>query len=666
MHRWPAPALLGLAAGILLSFQAGSAALALTLLALCGAALLVPELRAALVLAGLFCLVGYGRAEVHQVLAAQDPLQGLEGQVLRVQGTVTESPRRRGRGLAFLLLLSQPTSATVLAEVYGGALPQVAAGERWELRGRLRPLRGARYPGGFDEAAWLGREGVHHRFSVEVARRLGPPQGWTPQALAWTFRQWLIDGVERSLPPDPAGLLVGLTLGDTSGLSRQVTEDFRTLGASHLLAASGLNVALVAGMVAGVGRLAGWSRRRTALLALAAVAFYALLAGGSPSVVRAAAMAALALLALALGRRTDVLHCLLLACLGILILRPQWLYDIGFQLSVAALVGLLALAPGLARKMERLPRWLRLNLAVSAAATLATAPLLAWHFQQAPPLSLLANLLMVPPAELLVPLGLAAACVAAWSPWLATPFMALCRILLQYLLGLSSWLASLSPGGAVARPSEAVMGAAFLGLVLLHLGLEGKGSRSARVGLAAAVAALLGWGLTPPAPSGLLEVRLADLRAGAAAWVTTPGGKDLLLLESEEAREEGLAMLRAQGLGGADGLLVVGQAAGSQTLEPEVAVEAGSGWLILRYREFSLLWSTSGELPPGGARVALVPRRAEPARVLPALEPLLLVWPGGPPRRAWRQAGGAAWVMGERGPLELRSDGHWLRWGPWR
>ena len=225
-------------------------------------------------------------------------------------------------------------------------------------------------------------------------------------ALALGHRDQIRARAERALdsgmPAREAALARGFVLGEDERIDAATVEDFRRSGLSHLLAVSGQNVALLALLAMPLLALLGMSLRARLLWIVAAIAVYVPLAGGGPSIVRAGVMGALTLLATFAGRRASRLYALAIAAIVTLAIDPRIGADVGWQLSFAAVLGILAIARPLRRAIaSRLgPGGLRGALAegtaVTVAATLATAPLIVFHFGELSTVSLVANLLALP------------------------------------------------------------------------------------------------------------------------------------------------------------------------------------------------------------------------------------------------------------------------------
>jgi competence protein ComEC len=292
----------------------------------------------------------------------------------------------------------------------GRAPPQ---GARLEVLGELVLPREP--SNGFDEGAWLSRQGVHVVLRGDRWRMVGT-RGGLP-GLADRLRVWLGRSSARGLAGERRGIVEGVVLGDDAGLSDGLRRDFRASGLYHLLAVSGQNVALVAGSALFVAWLAGLPRLVGELGALAAIGAYVLAVGAQPSVVRAAVAGALGSLAWLAARQKDRWHFLLLGAIVLLAWNPYTLLDPGFELSFAAVVSIFTLAPRIRRVLDGYPVPGKLAdvVAVSTACGLATAPVSWFQFHAVPVLTVPANALAAPAVVPLLGLGLATAAATPLS-----------------------------------------------------------------------------------------------------------------------------------------------------------------------------------------------------------------------------------------------------------
>lgn len=364
----------------------------------------------------LVALAASGASASLEVVVTDDPRAiagGLAGQprvLVAARARTLDSGGRHWRVDADVVVLADAASWT-------GLLPS----QRVRAAGLLLPAEG----GDLVAAAFAARG---------PPERLGTPSRM--QRAAGDLRAGLVRAA-AVLPAGPRGLLPGLVLGDTSGMDPVLVEQFRTTGLSHLVAVSGANCAIVVGAVVWLLRRAGVPRVPLAVVAALTLAGFVVLARPSPSVLRAAAMGAIALLALATGRSRVALPALAAAVLGLVLLVPSLAWSAGFALSVVATAGIVLAGPALtaALRRRRVPAGVAEALAVSLAASLATAPIIAALSGTVSLVSVPANLLAapaVPPATVLgvlatlvSPLSEPAASGLAWLAGLPTRWLVL-------------------------------------------------------------------------------------------------------------------------------------------------------------------------------------------------------------------------------------------------
>jgi competence protein ComEC len=342
------------------------------------------------------------------------------------------------------------------------------------------------------------------------------------------------------LDPRSAGLLPGLVVGDTRAMDPVLAEDFRRAGLTHLTAVSGANVAIALTGVLWPLRRRAVDRRVQAVIGGLVLVGFVVLARPSPSVVRAAAMGAVTLLALASGRSKAAIPALG-AAVGVLLLHdPGLARDAGFALSVAATAAIVLLAPGWSRRLRDRgwPPVLADALAVSTAAGLATAPIVAGLSGTVSLVSLPANLLAAPAVAPATVLGLLAAVVGVLVPPLADGLVWLAGWPVRWLVLIAERAAAV-PDAAAGWPAGT--GGAVLLTVLFLLGAWGlwRFGRLRPLALAALVGlVVLGWPIRqtvrgwPPQDTIAVacDVGQGDalvLPAGPAAGVLVDTGPDV-------------------------------------------------------------------------------------------------------------------------------------------
>lgn len=368
----------------------------------------------------------FGATVTARVVLLEQPRPVRYGHTALVQVRGWQAPGlgRRGKGERIMLRIGQRV-----------AWPAAATGEIVVVRGRLRAL------GPFE--SYEARRGAHAALSVEAAALTGTARGG-PARLVDAVRRRAERALDAGLPVPQSALLRGMTLGQDEALSDATRREFRTSGLAHVLAASGANIALMLALALPLLAWLGAGRRGRLLGALALIALYVPLAGAGPSIQRAGAMGAATTVAALAGRAASRWYALLLAAAVTLIANPRASGDPGWQLSFAAVVAIALLAPGVGRRLRarRMPEPVADAVAISCAATLGTAPLLAFHFGQVSLVSLPANLLAAPAVAPITWLGLLAAALGQVATALALPLNALNAYLLAYV----GWVAHAAAG----------------------------------------------------------------------------------------------------------------------------------------------------------------------------------------------------------------------------
>ncbi len=350
-------------------------------------------------------------------------------------------------------------------------------------------------------------------------------------AAAQRFRSFVGDAIKRLFPRREAGLLLGLALGDDSELDPALERDFRATGLGHLLVVSGQNVAMVLAPILGLAAALGLSRVLRFLVAAATVLFFVIVTGAEPSVVRAGVMAGLTVTGVLLGRPRSTASILAGAVLILLVFDPSLAWSVGFQLSVAATAGMVAMATPLAELLRFLPRPVALAAGTTIAAQTGVTPLLLFHFNEVPIVTVLANLLAFPAVSPALLLGLAAGAVGVVSEPLARPLVALATLPMRYLELIADRLASAPIPWVTSSSgwSSLIGGGAVVVALAWWLGRRRRLPRLAIVS-ACLLLPVVVWSsaLRGGPPSGLV-VRFFDVGQGDAALVTSPAGANVLI-----------------------------------------------------------------------------------------------------------------------------------------
>jgi len=511
--------------------------------------------------AAVFCLI----ALLYQLSLPQDNPAWVgyynERGAVELTGIVDAPPELHGDSLSLtvrvesLTPLSSDSAPVSPDEVRGRILLQVPAGSAYTygdlllVRGNLEtPSEGS----AFSYRAYLFHQGIYSSAQFAQVRVLAHEQGSPLRAAIYRLREHSLQVLRQIFPEPESALLRGILLGDESGLSPELEGAYALTGTAHIIAISGFNMVILASLVTALctRSLGSW---RGGMLAILVLGFYTVLVGASASVVRAAIMGSFSIIGASIRRRGNALNSLGVSVLLMILFNPHLPWDVGFQLSAAATLGLALFAGPMQARLQRLLES-RLNeetakrltgplteyLLVTLAAQVLALPLIAFHFRQVSPLFLIANPLILPAQPLVMVLGLVAMVAGLLAPalgsvlaWLAWPFAA-------YTNRMVTWLAGLAPAGWQLPRFSFFWVLAFYALVLA-LTLPGKPKigkltlRPAAPILVLACACILVWSAAANAPDGKLHVCVLSGSEKPVVLMRTSGGRFLLLGGSLEA-----------------------------------------------------------------------------------------------------------------------------------
>ncbi len=408
----------------------------------------------------------------------------------------------------------------------------------------------------FSYKDYLARQGIHSVIrSYGSITTLARDQGNPFFTALYAFQARALATVNALFPEPAASLLAGILLGVDTGIPSDLQNAFSATNTAHIVAISGYNISIVAGMLSLLairltgGRTDFGPRRRglTALIVLAGLAAYTLLVGATPSVVRAAWMGALSVLAVYFRRQNDALTALAFSALVMTAWSPPILYDLGFQLSFLATLGLILYTSRLADWFSGwLRRWMSAERArqvvgalsdsfiVTLAAQITSTPLLLFAFRRFSVVGLWTNLLVLPAQPPIEILGGLATLVGVILPplgqviaWVAWPFLA-------WTIGIVEWMARLPYAsfevGRLATPLLGLYFVLLFGATLVdwsrwHISF---GVRPAIALGAFVVVGIWTWNLASTLPDGRAHVEFLDA-GGPATLVRTPQGNRILI-----------------------------------------------------------------------------------------------------------------------------------------
>ncbi len=460
----------------------------------------------------LLALVGWTNFAVQTTALAPDDLRHVIGEkpaLVTVRGNLLETPSLR------IYVRDEETVERMVASV---RVTELRTGEKWitangdiivttpgvlgekffsgqpvEISGVLARPDLPVAEGIFDYRAYLEKLGIFYSLKTEGTNewQLGANPLFTPpysaRFIAWAQRT-------LALGLDPADkstqLLLAMTLGQKTALTDEVSEPFMRSGTMHIFAISGLHIALIAGILLAVLRVVRLPRAACGCVVLPLIWFYTAATGWQPSAIRSTIMMSVIIVGWMLKRPSDLLNSLAAAGLIILVWEPQQLFQASFQLSFFVVLSIALFSPPLEKihdrflqtdpllPVELLPRWRRwLNtplrflttgFTTSLAAWLGSLPLTAYYFHIFNPISLLANVVIVPLSSLALMANLGGILCGNWLPSFTELFNNAAWFFMYLMVWFSEAFTKI-PGAWVNIPTPSLIGIAIYFALLIGI-----------------------------------------------------------------------------------------------------------------------------------------------------------------------------------------------------
>lgn len=406
-------------------------------------------------------------------------------------------------------------------------------GQAIKVQGSIFEPQGQRNPYGFDYKGYLKTKGVYALMSAK-ANNISKLEGGSENSILGIcikIRKRLVDTINASLPEQHAALLNGMLLGAREKLPEELENDFSRCGLTHIMCVSGANISFVIVFIVAIISSFTKNRQVTCISSIIAIVFFTLLVGFSPPVARAALMGIIVVIAKMLHRKSDVYTSVAAASLVILMVKPLTLFDIGFQLSVAGTLSLIAFYKPIKKLFIFLPGAISDAAACALAAQIGVLPITLYYFNALSFVSILANILAVPITGIITILGFIAALLGLLSLHLSQFISGLNFYLLHFILFIVRYLSGLKWAVIyVATPRLWQILAYYVIAILLIKGGKLFKFKYNFACICVSVVMIIG----PTAhnylfPAGNMEVTFVDVGQGDCALVKTPEGKNILI-----------------------------------------------------------------------------------------------------------------------------------------
>ena len=371
--------------------------------------------------------------------------------VVKIQGMVAEEPDVRSRS-CLLTFSANEINMDGGREVSGAALVRVPRYPAYHYGDMLQVVGKLETPPqfeDFDYKSYLAQQGIYSVIYYPRVELLGQGEGFKPLQWIYSLRERLSNSLTRALPEPQGSLAQGILLGIRGNIPDSLSQAFSRTGTAHLLAISGLHIAIVIGMVLSFSILVfGRQHSIYIWLALVAIWLYALLTGMRPPVIRGAIMGSLFLIAEYLGRQRSAVTALAFAAAVMVGIQPQLLWSVSFQLSFLAMTGLIFLYPyfqtwgrkGIAslfgdrERIVAAGSMITDSFAVTLAAIVAVWPLIAYNFGIVSLVGLPATFFSLPALPAIIVTAALVAFVGFLAPLAAQILGWLAWLFLSYLL----------------------------------------------------------------------------------------------------------------------------------------------------------------------------------------------------------------------------------------
>lgn len=361
------------------------------------------------------------------------------GQKTTIRAVIVSDPSRGTNSQRFFAEAESPHRGRI--EVYTQRFPEFSYGDLIEISGRVEKPQPESY------AKWLAKNRVGGVVHFADVKRIGSGRGSAIKRVLFSIKRSALSIFPKTLAPEKSAFLAGITLGERASFSEDFKLAMNLSGTTHLVALSGYNVTIIAAAISWMlGSL--MNRRVSFILTVLFVVLFVIMSGGESSIVRAAVMGVIAFLADQVNRVYFFRNAVMAAAFLMVLFNPKvMMFDLGFQLSFLALMGIIYLKPAIRKVLKISPEkgflaW-RENTLTTISAQLAVIPVLLSNFGVFSPMSFLANVLILEAVPITMFLGFLMMAAGFLSYYAALSIGFLANLFLSYELGLIRFFAGL-------------------------------------------------------------------------------------------------------------------------------------------------------------------------------------------------------------------------------
>jgi len=370
----------------------------------------------------LFFVLGIFRHQLALSKIENSPLQNFIGKEITFVGLVDKEPSKRGKTAKLEIKINkiffeiQPLEIPDKILVTIWKYPEYDYGDKLKIKGKLeepqeydpKSLKATGSPAteggigeGFNYKNYLLEDGILAVMNFPEVELVEKNQGNFLKKILISFRQKLEESLNKTLSRPHSAILEALLFGEEENISKDWKEKLNQTATRHLTAVSGMNITIISSLIFGFLLWLGFWRHQAFYLSIILIIFYILMIGAPASAIRAGIMGLLLLTAQHFGRFSSASRSIVFAATLMLFQNPLILrWDIGFQLSFLATMGMIHLQPILSDCFKKIPNFyflqLRNNLSTTLAAQIFVFPILVYNFGQISIISPIPNILILP------------------------------------------------------------------------------------------------------------------------------------------------------------------------------------------------------------------------------------------------------------------------------